>query len=405
MDTLDEGAVLAKRMFHSYVALRVETESQHDLKLALNSSSLGNTFGVQNVTNVLVVFDVKQSAEPTAQPHIRITPLKETRLKTLAIGVMEARCEAAGKPLKNLLPGDLYVMPDGGRGISSKFRNLFVDEDTKAKLAVARQLNVHRSEDGLTSRRRPSRHCVKQLETFHLYSAARLRMPRRAKKHLGSGTRLGDSRVEVPVLKEEDLWATDKATKKAIYSSKNFIPVGGRAGSESEDDEDDEEDAAGEEQEPPAKKAKTEPDKLPVFYHEFPKVLAAEIINLYCVIGIIDLTAGAGTWAKAALDAGIPYFGVTLTLRHQEELSNHLINYIKAAQVDSQSPLFVRGLAVGGLTPTPKAAAPKPAPTKPAPKPAGSPKGKKKKEKKGKTAKKEKVSSSESDSSSDSPVE
>ena len=81
----DEGSIFANRTFHSYVTLYVETESQHDLKLALNSSTLGNTFGTQNLTNVLVVFDVKQSAEPTAQPHIRIAPLKEQRLKTLVI--------------------------------------------------------------------------------------------------------------------------------------------------------------------------------------------------------------------------------------------------------------------------------------------------------------------------------
>ena len=125
---------------------------------------------------------MKQTGEPTAQPHIRIAPLKETRLRTLVNGVMDARREAAGKPPKNVLPGDLYTMPDGGRNISSKFRNLFVDDDTKTKLAATRQLNAHRSEEGLSSRRRLTRHFVKQLETFHLFSAARLRMPKKAKK-------------------------------------------------------------------------------------------------------------------------------------------------------------------------------------------------------------------------------
>jgi len=143
----DESTVFAKRTFHSYITLYVETESQHDLKLALNSSPLASTFGVQNITNMLIVFDVKQSAEPTAQPHIRIAPLREQRLKTLVIGVMNARCEAAGKPSPNVMPGDLYMMPDGGRNISSKFRSLLVDEQTK-KFAAARQLNVCCSEDG-----------------------------------------------------------------------------------------------------------------------------------------------------------------------------------------------------------------------------------------------------------------
>ena len=403
--TEEEGTVFAKRTFHSYVTLYVETESQHDLKLALNSSTLGCLFASQNVTNVLVVFDVKQSAEPSAQPHIRIAPLRDTRLRTLVIGVLNARSEAAGKPILTMLPGDLYVMPDGGRNISNKFRALFVDDVTKTHMAVSRKVHVHRSEDGLTARRRLARHFVKQMETFHLFSGARLRMPKKNK--FFSGSSLGDSLVEVPVLLEEELWATDKATKKAIYSSKNFIAVGGRAGSESDDDDDDDE-AAVEEPEPPTKKAKTETDTLPIFFHEFPKVLVAEIINLYNVIGVIDLTAGAGTWAKASLDAGIPYFGVTLTLKHQEELSNHLVEYVKAAQLDSTSPLFVRGLAsakdakkpsgTGGLPPVPPG--PKPA-GKPKPDPKNKPGGEKKKKKK---HKKDSSSSSESDSSSASPA-
>ena len=59
-------------------------------------------------------------------------------MSTLVLGVMDARSEAAGQPTENLLPGDVYLMPDGGRGIKSMFRNLFVDEDTKGVLAVAR---------------------------------------------------------------------------------------------------------------------------------------------------------------------------------------------------------------------------------------------------------------------------
>ena len=45
-------------------------------------------------------------------------------------------------------------MPGAGRDVSSKFRSLFVDEQTKTKFATTRQLNVRRSEDGLTARQR-----------------------------------------------------------------------------------------------------------------------------------------------------------------------------------------------------------------------------------------------------------
>ena len=80
-------------------------------------------------------------------------------------------------------------------------------------------------------------------------------------------------------------------------------------------------------------------DKLPVCKHVYLKVLAAESINLCSVVGAIDLAAGAGTWAKTAIDADIHYFGMSLTLKRQEELSN--------AQLGTKSPLFARGLAGG----------------------------------------------------------
>ena len=113
-----------------------------------------------------------------------------------------------------------------------------MDEDTTRALAVVRLINVRRSEseDGLTSSRRLTRHFVEQMETFHLSSVVRLRMPRK-KEAVFLRRQLGDSLLEVPVLSEEKVWCTDKATKRAIYNSKNFIPVGGRAGKESEDEE------------------------------------------------------------------------------------------------------------------------------------------------------------------------
>jgi hypothetical protein len=52
---------------------------------------------------------------------------------------------------------------------------------------------------------------------------------------LFSATSLGDNLVGVPVLTEDIMWTTHKSTKRAIYISKNLIPVGGRAESESED--------------------------------------------------------------------------------------------------------------------------------------------------------------------------
>ena len=55
----------------------------------------------------------------------------------------DASSQVVGKPTKNRLPGDSFWMRDGGRNIKSKFRKLFVDQDTKGALVVVRLINVH----------------------------------------------------------------------------------------------------------------------------------------------------------------------------------------------------------------------------------------------------------------------
>ena len=116
-----------------------------------------------------------------------------------------------------------------------------------------------------------------------------------------SSTNLGDNLQEVLVLTEEEAWRTDKATNRPIYHSKNCIPTGGRAGNESEDAEVDEEDATVEEQ-APARSSTCTPSPASSTWPQ-----------------------GQEPGQKAAMDAGIHDFGVALTLKHQRELSNHLV--------------------------------------------------------------------------------
>lgn len=69
-----------------------------------------------------------------------------------------------------------------------------------------------------------------------------------------------------------------------------------------------------------------------MFYHEPPKVLVQELMHMAAARGIIDLTAGSGVWAEAALEAQVPYFGLVLTDVHLSELRNHLIKQAAGVQ-------------------------------------------------------------------------
>ena len=62
----------------------------------------------------------------------------------------------------------------------------------------------------------------------------------------------------------------------------------------------------------------------PVFYHSMSQHLWAELLYDFGVGAVIDLTAGDGAVAMAALRAGCPYTGVTLTDPHTTELRKYL---------------------------------------------------------------------------------
>lgn len=65
-------------------------------------------------------------------------------------------------------------------------------------------------------------------------------------------------------------------------------------------------------------------DEEPTFFFEVPKALVEELLHMSQAKGVIDLTAGAGTWALACLELGLPYLGVVLTETHLTELLDHL---------------------------------------------------------------------------------
>ena len=73
----DEGAIYANRTFHNNVIMRVETEGQHDLKLALNNNNFGNTFGAQNLTTTCCLSMTRSS--PPSQPRNPTSASPRTR--------------------------------------------------------------------------------------------------------------------------------------------------------------------------------------------------------------------------------------------------------------------------------------------------------------------------------------
>ena len=104
---------------------------------------------------VLIIYDCKQACEARTAPHRRAPPLQLLRLKRAIGATLEACVKAAGMDRDAILPGDMYVLFDGGReGNHSKMKAAFVDDQANAlKPKVVRTLQLVFSEDIVGARR------------------------------------------------------------------------------------------------------------------------------------------------------------------------------------------------------------------------------------------------------------
>ena len=180
------------------------------------------------------------------------------------------------------------------------------------------------------------------------------------------------------------------------------MDVGGKDGSDDDDDDDD----TGEVAEPSAKKKrvakKDEDDVEPVFFFQPATSLVEEFMHLANARAIIDLTAGSGVWALAALEHNIPYFGVVLTEVHLKELHERLVREIKTKLTTPTSKLYMAFLATQVKTIKPKSKPKKEEKEKEKDNKETDEKDKDKDDKKKKNVKKSKKKKSSSSSSSES---
>ena len=345
-----------ERLLQRMVTLFVEPGSQTELKQALVASSFSSLFGMTDKKYVLVVYDLKQAAEANHRPSTRIPPLKETRLQTLMKAVIEARQDSKGLERPGIVEGDLFVFFDGGRANHGrKLEKIFVDDDSGEGLPkTTRVLRIEYLESAVMDRRQCMRRAVASVrsdERMHMVSLDPMRLPRVDKKHF-SGTNHGSSVLNVPFAKDWEVWSTTREEKEKIYE-KYIVAVGGK-GSDWEEDVDEADDEQNEDDptavsERSKKRQRTQLDpqeKIPMFYNQPSHLLCEEILHMYSICGVIDLTAGAGSWAVSALEANIPYFGVVLTPLHMAKLNDWLISVVKHRRRQESSPLFARSLSM-----------------------------------------------------------
>jgi len=153
----------------------------------------------------------------------------------------------------------------------------------------------------------------------------------RPRKHY-KGTTALNVISDVPVPPREEQWCLTWAQKKDILAGSQ-IPAGGRVSSSGNSFKCDDED------EPPAR-ARKDPTVEPVFFHSMSPHLWSELLYDFVVGAVIDLTAGDGAAALAALRAGLAYTGVTLSAAHSTELRKYLYTAALQAAATEGDPLY-----------------------------------------------------------------
>ena len=364
----------AERIVNSNVTLLIEPDSQMELKSAIMSSNAGKVEGRDGTEYVVIVYDYKQAAESKTTPSTRIAPLRETRATKCIVATIDARRTTLRHTSMGLVPGDMYYMFDGTRsGNMTKLKAGFVTESGDAIPKAERKLVLVYAEEGAARRRQLVRGTgsVKQQEGLMLISRIKPKMSRRRRLHF-EGTSAGDAIMNIPA--PDDEWQLTVAVKRLLYAHYR-VDVGGKEGSDDDDDEDDVEPL-----EPAAKKKrvvpskKDEEEKEPTFFFQPARSLVEELLHLSQARAVIDLTAGAGVWALAAMEFNLPYFGLVLTDVHLKELSNHLIRQVKVKLSTPNSKLYMASFASARKPepkpePKPEKDGKKPKPPKPPPPP------------------------------------
>ena len=78
----------------------------------------------------------------------------------------------------------------------------------------------------------------------------------------------------------------------------------------------------------------------PTFYYFMPELFFQNLYVTLSGVGVIDLSAGPGEAAKAALVMKRPYLGLCLTEEHVTLLYRHLVNWALSEMGSEGSPLY-----------------------------------------------------------------
>ena len=131
----------------------------------------------------------------------------------------------------------------------------------------------------------------------------------------------------------------DLGGQKKLFGKKNLIPVGGKTKGASPDD---------------AVERKTDATEVPVTYHGMPAAWYDELIHMFFLKSIVDLTPLDAKFAWQAVLNRVGYVGIAFTEDHKTMIYARLVELMKNEMCQTGSKLYNAQYAkAAGLTQTP----------------------------------------------------
>ena len=284
--------------------------------------------GLEQKNAVLILLDLDLLCESVTRPMDRRPVLPDGIVQRLLRGSMQGRGAQKNKDDEYCQPvaADVYFLLDGKREhLHKTMLEAFCPSGKKAGLTdcSVRVFNLFLSEQSLRARKAIVRGSdpISQRQCMLCVTASPLvpdTIPEKAHTKY-QGTNRGDviGLIHMPAL--EGAWQLPFSKKKAVYADRLV---------------------SGDTQDKDARSQHRDDSLEPTFYNFMPELFFQNLYVTMSGVGVIDLSAGPGEAAKAALVMKRPYLGLCLTEEHVTLLYRHLVNWALSEMGSEGSPLY-----------------------------------------------------------------
>jgi hypothetical protein len=318
----------AAQTVKTYIRLAPEPRTQAGLAELIEGSHVNMCKGLEQKNAVLILLDLDLLCESVTRPMDRRPVLPDGIVQRLLRGSMQGRGAQKNKDDEYCQPvaGDVYFLLDGKREhLHKTLLEAFCPSGKKAGLTdcSVRVFNLFLSEQSLRARKAIVRGSdpISQRQCMLCVTASPLvpdTIPEKAHTKY-QGTNRGDviGLIHMPAL--EGAWQLPFSKKKAVYADRLV---------------------SGDTQDKDARSQHRDDSLEPTFYNFMPELFFQNLYVTMSGVGVIDLSAGPGEAAKAALVMKRPYLGLCLTEGHVTLLYRHLVNWALSEMGSEGSPLY-----------------------------------------------------------------